>query len=965
MKRLHLNAGLFKVDEARRLVYGVATSEAPDHSLEIMDYGWSKPNFIKWQRTMQKMSQGKSQGNLREMHEPKAAGVIRSVSYDDKGKRIFVTAEVVDDQAWRKVMKGVYTGFSIGGSYGKKKRVGPYTRYEAIPTEISLADYPQNPESILELVKAAGVTMKVPVGTDLRKAKRGDKEGHPFRGNQHVQAGEYQGSEEERPDISDSGDDEEALAYAEEQAEADEFRSQLKGYSDRELEDEFSALQDEDPDAASLVEEEMNRRRDRFDSFDPSNFEPERTSDFSRLMLEGAEWYPSGQVSSYEDSSYLTHDNGGIYRLGDKEWQFTISPTSSSRGDMNPKQAEEDLLMFLDGQGVPDGVQIRDNSEAGYLTNDEGVEWTYPDGSRFFISILEKSMGRPSGLVKGEKPTPRRRRSTSRIYHERTLSLEKLFKAKRGEKEGHPFRGNQHVKAGQQGQEDDEVDFDDPDLVGDEVTGWDNPAGYDEETDEYLPQADADSFAEEMGGSSSGSYDPEEDWEISKEDILSELRSSQGNDTLTLREENGKVFVDDNGGLDAQEIGQLHFRDDSWTLKPSTSGENEFMFDEETSLKQKKDNSLSGNQWETPAGRKKRDRRAKIAQKAPKSITPKMLQEHPQYTREDYEYLHDKGWTNAEIYTRWNEEFKEGKTPTSVNKDKDPRFQYDWSAGMTIDDSGNVIPDTKTKKSVTSLDAFEHALMKAKRGEKEGHPFRGNQHVKAGQEGQGAFDNENDRRLSAQESEQARSEYQRRHTSRDMTDFPQGDETEWTLNEDTMRNLFGEYMNNHEVTEESFNDAADWAAGELGLPEGYEFPEEWSSWYDQEYGVFNGEDITEGVQEKLDDQQREGEDGWTSNHVGSDGEVHNLQISFTEATIDRGADPEGNDVYNVRFTPLIDDDERVIWADDDFPITEKGLAQAKQYAFERAKSMDWKKPKKKKRGPNRPKGPGISYSIYD
>ena len=39
------------------------------------------------------------------------------------------------------------------------------------------------------------------------------------------------------------------------------------------------------------------------------------------------------------------------------------------------------------------------------------------------------------------------------------------------------------------------------------------------------------------------------------------------------------------------------------------------------------------------------------------------IQNHPQYTTNDYNYLKAKGWTNAEIKTRWDQEHKAGKPP--------------------------------------------------------------------------------------------------------------------------------------------------------------------------------------------------------------------------------------------------------------------------------------------------------------
>ena len=54
------------------------------------------------------------------MHGRVAAGKITDIAFDDEGKRILVAAQIVDDDEWRKVQEGVYTGFSQGGRYVKR-----------------------------------------------------------------------------------------------------------------------------------------------------------------------------------------------------------------------------------------------------------------------------------------------------------------------------------------------------------------------------------------------------------------------------------------------------------------------------------------------------------------------------------------------------------------------------------------------------------------------------------------------------------------------------------------------------------------------------------------------------------------------------------------------------------------------------------------------------------------------------
>jgi len=92
-----------------------------------------------------KASGGKSKGNLRAMHGKVAAGRFDDIVFDDANKRIEGCAKVVDDDEWKKVEEGVYTGFSHGGSYAKrwKDESNPaLTRYTPELAEVSLVDNP-------------------------------------------------------------------------------------------------------------------------------------------------------------------------------------------------------------------------------------------------------------------------------------------------------------------------------------------------------------------------------------------------------------------------------------------------------------------------------------------------------------------------------------------------------------------------------------------------------------------------------------------------------------------------------------------------------------------------------------------------------------------------------------------------------------------------------------------------------
>jgi hypothetical protein len=155
MSALDLFLPLAKVDLDRRLVTGVATAEAPDRSGEIFDYASSKPYFEKWSAEAAAASGGKSLGAVRAMHGSIAAGKLTDIAFDDDAKRITVCAKIVDDDEWRKVQEGVYTGFSQGGRYVKRWADSDtgLTRYTAEPHEISLVDLPRVPDATFDVVK--------------------------------------------------------------------------------------------------------------------------------------------------------------------------------------------------------------------------------------------------------------------------------------------------------------------------------------------------------------------------------------------------------------------------------------------------------------------------------------------------------------------------------------------------------------------------------------------------------------------------------------------------------------------------------------------------------------------------------------------------------------------------------------------------------------------------------------------
>lgn len=165
---LQLFIPITKIDVAQRLVTGTIAEEIPDHADEIMDYATAKPMFEAWSAEIEKASNGRSVGNLRAMHGSIAAGKLDQIHFDDNARRIATVAKVVDDAEWKKVLEGVYTGFSMGGRYLQRwpdPENPSLTRYTPQPMEVSLVDHPCIPSATFEVVKADGTV-------ELRKFKR-------------------------------------------------------------------------------------------------------------------------------------------------------------------------------------------------------------------------------------------------------------------------------------------------------------------------------------------------------------------------------------------------------------------------------------------------------------------------------------------------------------------------------------------------------------------------------------------------------------------------------------------------------------------------------------------------------------------------------------------------------------------------------------------------------------------------
>ena len=136
-----------KQSDGSLVVEGIASSETVDQQGEIVKADAMRaalPDFMKF-------------ANVREMHQPIAAGKALSVSVDDAGVT-HIEAHVVDAGSVAKVEAGVLQGFSIGGSVPPGGRNKDNAKViEALKlTEISLVDRPANPDAVITLVKMDG-----------------------------------------------------------------------------------------------------------------------------------------------------------------------------------------------------------------------------------------------------------------------------------------------------------------------------------------------------------------------------------------------------------------------------------------------------------------------------------------------------------------------------------------------------------------------------------------------------------------------------------------------------------------------------------------------------------------------------------------------------------------------------------------------------------------------------------------
>lgn len=178
-----------KVDEAKREIWGFATTEALDQQGEIVDYEASVRAFDKWTGQFEKTTDGGSLGNVREMHTAKAVGKVIAYDPDPISRGIWVGVKVSNstegNDAWSKVQDRILNGFSIGAPKAERvvefhgsRKVNRVIDYDL--AELSLVDNPACPESFFHEIKLASTFADgTPAAFEMSLLKRFEGEAKP------------------------------------------------------------------------------------------------------------------------------------------------------------------------------------------------------------------------------------------------------------------------------------------------------------------------------------------------------------------------------------------------------------------------------------------------------------------------------------------------------------------------------------------------------------------------------------------------------------------------------------------------------------------------------------------------------------------------------------------------------------------------------------------------------------------
>jgi len=168
---MRFNWPIQKLDHEQHMVWGYASTEAEDEQGEVIRRDALAAALEDYMRF----------ANIREMHQPSAVGIAAEAAIDDKG--LYLGARIVDDDAWRKVVAGVYKGFSIGGHVTARDPTDRNIVIGLALSEISVVDRPANPEAVFDCWKRAAVD---PPESSITPCP--DKPGHGERGDEQLGA---------------------------------------------------------------------------------------------------------------------------------------------------------------------------------------------------------------------------------------------------------------------------------------------------------------------------------------------------------------------------------------------------------------------------------------------------------------------------------------------------------------------------------------------------------------------------------------------------------------------------------------------------------------------------------------------------------------------------------------------------------------------------------------------------------
>ena len=148
-------------DESLHEVAGVLASEDLDRDGEHFDYESSKPLFQRWSQDLYEATKKtaapgeESYGNVRLMHGKTTVGKLVKIIFDDVAKTIWGIAKITDDKIWDDIRKGVYSAFSVAGKLVRSVIKAGKTWITIQPLEVSVVDYPANPDSTFDWARGA------------------------------------------------------------------------------------------------------------------------------------------------------------------------------------------------------------------------------------------------------------------------------------------------------------------------------------------------------------------------------------------------------------------------------------------------------------------------------------------------------------------------------------------------------------------------------------------------------------------------------------------------------------------------------------------------------------------------------------------------------------------------------------------------------------------------------------------